>query len=942
MRIAAIGSALIGLLAIGASAMNLPIDGDFAASDAKGFPTNWVLHSTYEPYLPLATVNVVSEGGINAIHYYNAQGASGSALRAKQRHPALIGDVVTITFEAKGSGTARASIYCYGSGNAWVGACDSASFTLDGAWRSHRVVLTVKEVEGKPAVAELEAVLDIGHGTDAYFRNVRFSRELETAEYRMFDDYESERSRSGSPEIFSREVSAGLLSATKVAAYRTSSTSGLAIADDSAGALPGSDGRNFLQFGLRLYSLEGSKANLRQNLVYTSTTLVLGFIPISTDHKLNFDLVNDGDSIACELDGTSRLTLSKSLLPADFVLSASGNGTWNVSAKSLADSSVHEASGALSFFSSAGDNAISRKLSLVSGSGKVTAVATIDNVFIATALVGREGEITYPYTARPAATFDPVAAGWPLTFADEFNGYDYDRSKWQIGNDKFSRYLHVGGGILRVEANHDEANPSTVATASIYSRRTFKYGYFESRLRFTRKPGWWAAFWLCSRINGLNPFVDGFEIDIFEDYTTRVESPSLPPIQKLDHNLHIRGNGALKSWNYNSSFGGRFGTDTDDDWHVIGCKWTPFEVTYYMDGVAIPSSAAHSPYATVTFDAFRHGACVIPINAIISGVSMATKTFGIKDMTGYDYPEYFDVDYVRVYAYPDGEAGRSPTVRLTEVDSPGMMVPVGTTLNFLAEPTPAAVGQSPIRAVHLFDDGFYLSTVSNPPYAFSVTLDEQHLATTQWMRPGRQNDQPSSMTNLIHAFAAFVEAADGKVWHSDVIMHLTAISGERSTPYEGKAAKVPGSVVLGRYDAGGNGVGYYDTTVGNVHSTTWRPNEDVDCTQTSLGTVAMGEWLNYTIDVERSAVYRLSIPYGTPVAYGHRLLVFCDNQPVCDFSLACHDRTDYYCDCVAEGDFEMKAGRHVIKLMFFGAFNIGSFKFTEVAPIRRGATILMR
>ena len=52
MRIAAIGSALIGLLAIGASAMNLPIDGDFAASDAKGFPTNWVLHSTYEPYLP--------------------------------------------------------------------------------------------------------------------------------------------------------------------------------------------------------------------------------------------------------------------------------------------------------------------------------------------------------------------------------------------------------------------------------------------------------------------------------------------------------------------------------------------------------------------------------------------------------------------------------------------------------------------------------------------------------------------------------------------------------------------------------------------------------------------------------------------------------------------------------------------------------------------------
>jgi hypothetical protein len=86
---------------------------------------------------------------------------------------------------------------------------------------------------------------------------------------------------------------------------------------------------------------------------------------------------------------------------------------------------------------------------------------------------------------------------------------------------------------------------------------------------------------------------------------------------------------------------------------------------------------------------------------------------------------------------------------------------------------------------------------------------------------------------------------------------------QESTPYHGVAANVPGRVEMENFDEGGHGVAYLDLH-GTVNGGAYRPGELVD-----LGTdpkakngwyvrdATAGEWLNYTINVTKTAVYKI-------------------------------------------------------------------------------------
>ncbi|MEM6885284.1 MAG: carbohydrate-binding protein [Verrucomicrobiota bacterium] len=74
------------------------------------------------------------------------------------------------------------------------------------------------------------------------------------------------------------------------------------------------------------------------------------------------------------------------------------------------------------------------------------------------------------------------------------------------------------------------------------------------------------------------------------------------------------------------------------------------------------------------------------------------------------------------------------------------------------------------------------------------------------------------------------------------------------SPLGGQAVSLPGKIEAEEYDAGGDGVAYYDTTSGN--SGNQFGNEDVDIQVTSdtgggynVGWIKAGEWLEYTVDL---------------------------------------------------------------------------------------------
>lgn len=88
--------------------------------------------------------------------------------------------------------------------------------------------------------------------------------------------------------------------------------------------------------------------------------------------------------------------------------------------------------------------------------------------------------------------------------------------------------------------------------------------------------------------------------------------------------------------------------------------------------------------------------------------------------------------------------------------------------------------------------------------------------------------------------------------------------GGSSTPYGGSPAALPGVIEAEKFDEGGAGVAYVDTTPGNSGGV-FR-STDVDIATTSdagggytLGWVKPGEWLNYTVSVAAAGTYDIEV-----------------------------------------------------------------------------------
>ncbi|HTR42093.1 MAG TPA: glycoside hydrolase family 3 C-terminal domain-containing protein, partial [Pseudomonadales bacterium] len=93
-------------------------------------------------------------------------------------------------------------------------------------------------------------------------------------------------------------------------------------------------------------------------------------------------------------------------------------------------------------------------------------------------------------------------------------------------------------------------------------------------------------------------------------------------------------------------------------------------------------------------------------------------------------------------------------------------------------------------------------------------------------------------------------------------------------PFAGIEAAVPGRIEAENYDTGGEGVGYYNTTVGNSGGV-YR-NDDVGIQPTTdtgggynLGWLNNGQWLEYTVNPpDPSAIYSINVRVAAPSAGG--------------------------------------------------------------------------
>ncbi len=193
---------------------------------------------------------------------------------------------------------------------------------------------------------------------------------------------------------------------------------------------------------------------------------------------------------------------------------------------------------------------------------------------------------------------------WKLVFCDEFDGRELDESKWtRRGHGRAFVWDGATGRLSEDHADVDgqghfvvkvsrDADGTYVYHHGVETKGKFQrtYGYFETRARFTRQPGWWGAVWLFGVEVGPNPFVMGQEIDVFEDF--------VKPKKKLDfaHNVHLDSqlpfapgeNRRLGKLDGNTLYRVSRGTTVVvvdwDAFHVVGVEWTPLEYVFYCDG----------------------------------------------------------------------------------------------------------------------------------------------------------------------------------------------------------------------------------------------------------------------------------------------------------------------------------------------------------------------
>ena len=161
---------------------------------------------------------------------------------------------------------------------------------------------------------------------------------------------------------------------------------------------------------------------------------------------------------------------------------------------------------------------------------------------------------------------------------------------------------------------------------------------------------------------------------------------------------------------------------------------------------------------------------------------------------------------------------------------------------------------------------------------------------------------------------------------------------EDQKPYQ-KAINIPGLLEGEHYDLGGNGNAYKDSDDENEGDAKFRTDEGVDIvkggTGMAIGYTTSSEWLEYTINVEKTGTYDLTANAsngGGEIKFD----VYVDDAKVASFSGEKTSSWDTY-TVLTTTSKEIKEGKHILKVKFeSNNNNLDYIKFAEPDTTSQG------
>lgn len=239
--------------------------------------------------------------------------------------------------------------------------------------------------------------------------------------------------------------------------------------------------------------------------------------------------------------------------------------------------------------------------------------------------------------------------------SDEFNGTSIDVTKWDhqppwsscdgdacLTTDSENR--KVENGILKLVVQREtclcrdwdgKTHNKPFTSGAIFSKSTFRYGYFEIRCKIPELKnssytgrGFSPDFWMWPSLDWHStfPYIDWSEIDIFEiDAETNMHTC----------NVHYKDNSMSSKWIMRTDNNYDFTVDFNT-YHTFGCEWTPWYINFYIDDRLIRSTNT------------QYSDNLIPMNLYIN-VGVPASNFGKNFVSNSLFPYTYEIDYVRVY-----------------------------------------------------------------------------------------------------------------------------------------------------------------------------------------------------------------------------------------------------------------------------------------------------
>jgi len=490
-----------------------------------------------------------------------------------------------------------------------------------------------------------------------------------------------------------------------------------------------------------------------------------------------------------------------------------------------------------------------------------------------------------------------LGQNYQLVWSDEFIGREVDKNIWTYetgghgwGNEELQYYTgrdtnaYIQDGKLIIQALKENYGAKNYTSARLITqdKKSFNYGKIESRMKLPYGKGIWPAFWMLGQNFSSVGWPACGEIDIME------------MIGGINNDNRVYGTIHWENNGQHADYGGNYSLPSGifaEDFHLFSIEWTPQFVRWFIDGWQF-----HIVDITPSELSEFHQNFFIILNIAVGG------TWPGSPDTSTVFPQQFEIDYIRVYQ----DVSSIPEVTLTV---PNNNVEYNENDDILI-----AAGveyDSEIEKVEFYQDELKIGETEIEPYEMN------------WRNVSSGN----------YKIRAVAKSPDGFTGESE-ISNIIVGGGAEKFPYKGSPNNIPGIIEAEDFDAGGNNIGYSDNTIQNVGQT-YRINESVDieiCYDDNggynIGWTEEGEWINYTINVARSAGYELTTRVATENS-GGAFLIEVDGVVLTESIIV--PNTGSWQDWTSvTTSVELTEGIHDFKVLLEGnEFNINRFEIYE-------------